>query len=297
VTGPLIVTPGDPAGIGPEVAVAALRQLDQPALLVGDAAAIERWSGPLPRLSRVEPVAGLAILEPTGDPVELASVRLAAEACIAGRARALVTGPIHKGRLVAAGHATTGHTELLGSLCGAEPVMAFVGGELRVALVTTHLPLMEVGAALTAERIQHTVRTAAHALRTHLGLSRVRIAVCGLNPHAGDDGALGHEEQTIIGPALDPLRTDLDLLGPISAEAAFLAARRGEVDLVVAMYHDQGLAPLKAVDFGRSVNWTLGLPIVRTSVDHGTAYDLAGRGVADPSSMVAAVELALHLSG
>ena len=296
---PLLVTPGDPDGIGPEVAVKALRALDEPAILVGDAAAVERWAGPLPRVAEVGPMDGLVVLEPGGEgPVELRAVELAARACLAGAGRALVTGPIHKGRLASRGHPTTGHTELLGRLCGAEPVMAFVGGELRVALVTTHLPLMQVGAALSARRIQHTVRVAEAALREQLGLPSPRISVCGLNPHAGDDGALGTEELELIGPALEPLVADgLDVRGPVSAEAAFLAARQGRTDLVVAMYHDQGLAPLKAVDFGRSVNWTLGLPIVRTSVDHGTAYDLAGQGRADPASMVAAVRLALRLTG
>lgn len=295
---PLLVTPGDPSGIGPEVAVEALRALELPAILVGDAAAVERWAGPLPRVTSVGPVDGLCVLEAPGEgPIELRSVELAAKACLAGDGRALVTGPIHKGRLAARGHPISGHTELLGAICGAEPVMAFVGGELRVALVTTHLPLMQVGAALSARRIQHTVRVAERALREQLGLATPRVTVCGLNPHAGDDGLLGVEELTLIKPALEPLRgAGLDVRGPVSAEAAFLAARQGRTDLVVAMYHDQGLAPLKVVDFGRSVNWTLGLPIVRTSVDHGTAFDLAGKGVADPASMVAALELALRLT-
>ncbi|MFT5685880.1 MAG: 4-hydroxythreonine-4-phosphate dehydrogenase, partial [Myxococcota bacterium] len=187
-----------------------------------------------------------------------------------------------------------GHTDFLGHLCGVgEPVMAFAGGALRVALVTHHLPLMQVGAALSVPVIQRVVRIADAALRNDLGLEVPRIAVCGLNPHAGERGLLGHEELETIGPACDGLRAEgLSVIGPVSAETAFLTAQRGEIDLVVAMYHDQGLAPLKAVDFGRSVNWTLGLPILRTSVDHGTAEHLMGTGRAEAASMIAALTLA-----
>ncbi len=298
---PLLVTPGDPAGIGPEVAAKALRALDVAAILVGDAAAIERWTGPLPRLAAVAPVEGPAIFEPAvgAEPVEVAAVRAATLACLEGRARALVTGPIHKKRLADRGFAHPGHTGFLGALCGVpEPVMAFVSGEIRVALVTVHLPLSAVPAAITAERVRHTARTAAAALRQHLHIDRPRLLVCGLNPHAGDGGLLGSEEGEVIQPACEELRAEgLDVRGPMPAEAAFVAARSGAGDLVVAMYHDQGLAPLKVLSFGRSVNWTLGLPVVRTSVDHGTADDIAGRGLADEGSMVAAIELALSLTG
>ncbi|HCH64946.1 MAG TPA: 4-hydroxythreonine-4-phosphate dehydrogenase PdxA, partial [Deltaproteobacteria bacterium] len=187
-----------------------------------------------------------------------------------------------------------GHTDFLGRVCGVpDPIMAFVGGDLRVALVTHHLPLMAVGHALTEARIVRAVRLAARALQNDLGLAAPRLAVCGLNPHAGEGGFLGSEELETIGPACDRLRAEgLPVAGPVSAETAFLMARRQETDLVVAMYHDQGLAPLKAVDFGRSVNWTLGLPMVRTSVDHGTADALVGTGRAEPHSMVAALRLA-----
>ena len=171
--------------------------------------------------------------------------------------------------------------------------MAFAGGELRIALVTAHLPLSAVPAAVTTPSVLHTVRTAWRALREDLGIAQPRIGICGLNPHAGEQGLLGREELEQIGPAVSVLQDEgVDARGPLGAEAAFLAARAGELDLVVAMYHDQGLAPLKAVDFGRSVNWTLGLPIVRVSVDHGTAMELVGTGRADPSSMVSAIELA-----
>ena len=297
---PLLLSPG--MGIGPEVTLRALA-LDghDDVVLVGRVAAIEGANADVGlRLQRVdEPTVvpgALAVHEPDADaePVEVAAVRLAAEHCLAGAASALVTGPIHKRRLVDQGFAFRGHTDFLGSLCGvSEPVMAFVGGELRVALVTHHIPLMSVGAALTPGVIEGVVRTAAAALERDLGLRTPRIAVCGLNPHAGEQGLLGREELDCIGPACERLRGGgLDVVGPVSAETAFLDARAGRVALVVAMYHDQGLAPLKAVDFGRSVNWTLGLPIVRTSVDHGTADHLVGTGLADPSSMRAALRLA-----
>ena len=299
----LVLTPG--MGIGPEVTLRAL-QADgwQDVVLVGRASALERANAdvglPLVPVADVSArVEGVPVLDPgdAPEPTEVAAIRLAAGACLAGRAGALVTGPIHKARLVERGFAFRGHTDFLGHLCGASrEVMAFVGGELRVALVTTHIPLMQVGAALTAADIERVVRTAEAALRDDLGLPAPRVAVCGLNPHAGEDGLLGTEEQTTIGPACEALRAaGLAVEGPVSAETAFLAARTGRADLIVAMYHDQGLAPLKAVDFGRSVNWTLGLPIVRTSVDHGTADALVGTGTADPASMRAALRLARQI--
>lgn len=247
------------------------------------------------------PTGFIGVVDPgdDGESVEVASVRLAAEACLAGRASALVTGPIHKSKLARRGFKHLGHTELLGEICGVDrPVMAFVGGSLRVALVTVHLPLRRVPDAVTADLVLHTVRVAAAALADPLRLPRRRLVVCGLNPHAGDDGVLGTEERDVIGPAVAQARAEgIDAIGPVSAEAAFLLATGGGADMVIAMYHDQGLAPLKAVDFGRSVNWTLGLPIVRTSVDHGTAYDIAGTGRADPSSMRAALKLAADIVG
>lgn len=300
----IVLTPG--MGIGPEVALKAL-QADgwHDVVLAGRAEAVDAANAdiglPLVRVEALDGDAGhgVAVLDPgdTREPAEVAAIRLAAEACLAGRAAALVTGPIHKARLVERGFAFRGHTDFLGALCGVDrEVMAFVGGELRVALVTTHIPLMEVGAALDRADIARVVHTAAAALRDDLGLAAPRIAVCGLNPHAGEDGLLGREELDTIGPACDDLRGGgLPVLGPVSAETAFLQARLGAIDLIVAMYHDQGLAPLKAVDFGRSVNWTLGLPMVRTSVDHGTADALVGTGTADPASMRAALRLAREI--
>ncbi len=295
---PLVLTPGDPLGIGPEVAVAALSQLGESAVLVGDGAAIERWAGPLPRTPSVEGAAGLCILEPAGEePVEVAALRVAVQACLEGHAGALVTGPIHKASLVERGFAHRGHTEFLGELCGVPgPVMAFVGQGHRASLVTTHVPLSQVAPAINREKVLHVIR-ASHAFCVErLGLAQPRIAVCGLNPHAGEGGVLGSEELQHIGPACSDAREfGIQVEGPVSAEAAFRWNASGRVDWVVGMYHDQVLAPLKLVEFGSLVNVTLGLPICRTSVDHGTARDIAGEGTADPSSMVSAISLALGL--
>lgn len=294
---PLLLTPG--MGIGPEVTARALahRRPMRPVVLLGRAATISPWfphAQIITQLQAHDP-SRIGLLQPqSSEPAEVAAIRQGAQACLTGRAAGLITGPINKRILADQGFAFMGHTDFLGHLCGVdEPVMAFAGGRLRVALVTHHMPLMSVGAALTIPRIQRVVRIAHHALQHDLQIARPRIAVCGLNPHAGEGGLLGREEIEIIGPACDGLRAaGLGAVGPVSAETAFLNAQQGRVDLVVAMYHDQGLAPLKAVDFGRSVNWTLGLPILRTSVDHGTAEHLMGTGAAEPDSMCAALALA-----
>jgi 4-hydroxythreonine-4-phosphate dehydrogenase len=294
---PLLVTPG--MGIGPEVAAVALQQLrpERPVILLGRRRSISPWfpdAQHIQHLSQHHP-SRIGLLQPkTDEPPEVAAIRMGAQCCLAGEAAGLVTGPINKRALADQGFAFMGHTDFLGHLCGVEePVMAFTGGALRVALVTHHMPLMQVGSALSIPEIQRVVRVADAALRDDLGIASPRIAVCGLNPHAGEGGLLGREELEIIGPACDGLRAaGLSVVGPVSAETAFLTAGQGDIDLIVAMYHDQGLAPLKAVDFGRSVNWTLGLPIVRTSVDHGTAEHLMGSGLASPDSMIAALSLA-----
>lgn len=308
---PLILTPGDPAGIGAEIAVKAVADRGpdaRPVVLVGSGAALHDALALVEhtpnlrvcdRLDEALATPGISAFDPGehDEPVEVASVRAAVAACLSGDAAALVTGPIHKARLAARGFAHPGHTDFLGHLCGVpRPVMAFVGGSLRVALVTVHLPLRHVADAISTDGVLHVLRTADHALRHQLGLRDPRLVVCGLNPHAGDGGLLGTEEIAAIAPAVTAAgRAGVHAWGPVSAEAAFRQAADGEADLVVAMYHDQGLAPLKLVDFGESVNWTLGLPIVRTSVDHGTADDIAGRGIADPRSMRAAIALAERL--
>ena len=231
---------------------------------------------------------------PSDEPVEVASLRLAVREIQEGRGRALVTGPIHKARLAARGFQYPGHTEFLGALAGVDhPVMAFLGGPLTVVLATVHLPLAQVPGALTRAGLLRTLTTADAAFR-QFG-RRPLWTVCGLNPHAGDGGVLGREEIDVIGPAVVAARAlGIDVDGPVSAETAFRLRDPGRV--VLAMYHDQGLVALKRVDFGRTVNWTMGLPFVRTSVDHGTADALVGTGLARADSMVAALRLAHQLS-
>jgi 4-hydroxythreonine-4-phosphate dehydrogenase len=220
-------------------------------------------------------------------------LRIAVAAVRAGRARALVTGPIHKARLAARGFRHPGHTEFLAELCGVDDVvMGFLGGRVRVSLATVHLPVRQVADALTTARVERAIHAAHRALVEWVRGPRARIAVCGLNPHAGDQGLLGHEDQAVVAPAVRAaVAGGIDAVGPWSAEACFRAAVKGEVDWVVAMYHDQGLAPLKALEWAgtgeeRAVNVTLGLPILRVGVDHGTADDIAGRGIADESSLL-----------
>ena len=284
----LVVTPG--MGIGPEVTVKALAARPRDALLIGsrDVLDLARAAG-LTITETPEPGPGLRFHEPrTSEPVPVAAIRLGVELCLQGRARALVTGPIHKAKLAAQGFTFAGHTGFLGHLAGApRPVMAFHAPGLVLSLVTTHVPLVQV--RLDAADIAYVVRTTEAAVRG-LGIARPRIAVTGLNPHAGDGGLLGSEDEAIIRPAL----AGLGVVGPISAEAAF--TQRDRYDAIVAMYHDQGLVPLKALWFGKTVNWTLGLPFVRTSVDHGTADDLVGTGRADATSMEAALALAERLT-
>ncbi len=300
---PLALTPG--MGIGPEVSLRALREDPHPVVLIGRASAI--WAAnralglPLQQVGHESEAESGRIpvidADDGAEAAEVSALRVAVAGCQSGRFSALVTGPIHKKRLRERGFAYNGHTDFLGHLLGAErEVMAFVGGSLRVALVTTHIPLSAVPAALRVDDIERVVRVAHAALVDDLGLTAPRIYLCGVNPHAGEEGLLGDEVLRIIGPAADALRAEgYPLIGPVSAETAFLEGRAGRADLIVAMYHDQGLAPLKAVDFGRSVNWTLGLPIIRTSVDHGTADALVGTGLADPASMRAALGLAAKI--
>jgi 4-hydroxythreonine-4-phosphate dehydrogenase len=304
----LLLTPG--MGVGPELSLRVLHEDGhQDVVLIGRRRAVEAAGAfarglrlvelPLPE-ARAYAGAGLpfVVTEDGDEPAEAAAVRLAAEALLRGPPGALITGPIHKKRLAERGFRFQGHTDFLAHICGVpdEEVMAFVGGELRVALVTTHIPLSAVPAAITAPRLRHVITTATSALHTELGLHPRRVLVCGLNPHAGEEGLLGREELDTIGPVCAALVAEgWPVEGPVSAETAFMEARAGRSELVVAMYHDQGLAPLKAVDFGRSVNWSLGLPIVRTSVDHGTADALVGTGRAQPHSTRAALALARQI--
>lgn len=315
----IAVTPGEPAGIGPELCVrlaardtaTSLVFVADPALLAARAQSLglpfayEPWRGRtqaaagsyvLP-VSTARPVAA-GQLDPGNAGYVLATLEQAIDGCLAHEFDALVTGPVHKGVINDAGITFTGHTELIGDRCGVEPVMMLACPGLRVALATTHLPLREVSRHITRERLDRVIRVLHGDLARWFGLADPVIAVCGLNPHAGESGHLGHEEIEVIAPVLDRLRDEgLKLRGPLPADTAFTPQQLEGVDAVLAMYHDQGLPVLKHRDFAHAVNITLGLPFPRTSVDHGTALELAGTGGADPSSLYAAVETALTMVG
>ena len=315
----LAVTAGEPAGIGPDLCAAlAARRPDCRVVLIGDrtlygrarghralARSLPDYDPAAPVRRRVEvlsvPIAAACRpgrLDPANAHYVLSLLDRAADGCLAGEFDAMVTAPVHKGVVNDAGIPFTGHTEYLAGRTGAaRPVMMLVGGGLRVALATTHLPLARVPAAITAELLESVLGILDADLRGKFGLRRPRILVCGLNPHAGEGGHLGREELDVIGPALERLRArGLRLDGPVPADTAFLPERLAGVDAVLALYHDQGLPVLKRAAFGHAINVTLGLPIVRTSVDHGTALDLAGTRRADPGSLHAALALAGDLA-
>jgi 4-hydroxythreonine-4-phosphate dehydrogenase len=326
MTGCTGIALGDITGIGPEVTLKALAA-EPPTpgaryLLIGDvrhARALNRRLGlglPLEPGGDARQREGISFCNPLPDPLPpdlrpgapaaaraaLAWLREGAQLCLRGELDALVTAPVNKAAIIGSGEAFTGQTELLSGLAGTERTIMMLLGQderrrwLRVALVTTHLPLRRVAAALRPEKIELAIELAARACRD-LGLPRARVGVCGLNPHAGEGGALGDEELTVIGPAVAAAqRRGCEVVGPVSADALFYQAYRGDYDAVVAMYHDQGLAPLKMIGFDTGVNWTLGLPFIRTAPDHGTAYDIAGQGKANPSSMLAAIRLARQLA-
>ncbi len=229
----------------------------------------------------------------------VACIHAAVHLARAGHVAGMVTAPINKEAIHLAGYAYPGHTELLADLTKAKQVgMMLTGGPLKILFVTTHQSLRSVPGALTAARVFRSIRLAHHALRSSFGVARPRIGVAGLNPHAGEHGLFGHEERAVIAPAVRrAARAGIRATGPLPADTLFGAAARGTYDAVVAMYHDQGLIPLKTVAFGRCVNLTVGLPIIRTSVDHGTAYDIAGKTQADPTSLLEAIKLAARLAG
>jgi len=316
---------GDVTGVGPEVTLKALavelRGGDTHYLLIGDEDHVRRLDRQLALNLPLERQGGpgeggrILIHQPLSEPLPpelvegsptaahaaVAWLKEGAERCLRQELDALVTAPVNKQAIIQAGLAFIGQTEFLSELSRAQrTAMMLLGHDdrgrwLRVALATTHLPLKMVAEQITRPRVETAIELAAQACRD-LGLPRARVAVCGLNPHAGEGGELGDEEMRTIGPAVLAMqRQQWDVVGPISADALFHRAYHGEFDAVVAMYHDQGLAPLKMVAFETGVNWTLGLPFIRTSPDHGTAYDIAGRGVADPSSMIAAIQLAKQL--
>lgn len=317
----LAVTAGEPAGVGPELLIhlaatslaadlvaltdralleRAAARCQVPVTLVDDdgEALLQRRPGTL----RVRHMA-LGIDEIPGQPDPrnaahvLATLAEAADGCMAGRYAAVVTAPLQKSSINEAGVRFSGHTEFFAERARADVVMMLASPELRVALVTTHLPLAAVPAAITQASLTRTLRIVDAELRHKFGIGQPRIAVLGLNPHAGEGGHLGREEIDTLIPVLDALRAEgMCLLGPLPADTAFVPAQRTHYDAVVAMYHDQALPVLKSEAFDRTVNLTLGLPFIRTSVDHGTALDLAGTGRADPASLIAATNLALTLA-
>jgi 4-hydroxythreonine-4-phosphate dehydrogenase len=315
---PVAVTSGEPAGIGPELCLALAREdfaarivvLGDRGLLEARAAALGvsvrlvpagSTSGPgtlavehLPLAVRSTP----GVPDPRNAPYVIAQLERAVDGCLAGEFAAMATAPVHKAIINDAGIPFVGHTEFLAERTRTpQVVMMLAGGSLRVALATTHMALREVPGSLTAAGLEVTIRVLAADLSRRFGIESPRILVAGLNPHGGEGGHFGREEIEIIGPVLDKLRAEgFRLLGPLPADTVFTPDVLAQGDCVLAMYHDQGLPVLKYASFGRGINVTLGLPLVRTSVDHGTALDIAGAGKADPGSLVEAVRAALELS-
>lgn len=303
------VTVGDPAGIGPEIIVKALASSKLPRadyVVYGPPAVFaERarrfrlpWNHAAFRAVDVEAAASVAlgVASAVGGRIAAEYAVAAARDALAGRIDAVVTAPLNKESLRAAGYSRPGHTELLAEVAGVENyAMMFVGGPLRIALLTIHQPLASVPRAVTGARIERLARLVDREL-PRFGAARRRIALCGLNPHAGEGGLFGVEEAQVHAPAVARLKAQgLDVHGPLAADTVFVRAAKGEFDAVLANYHDQGLIPVKLLAFGESVNVTLGLPFVRTSVDHGTGFDIAAQGVADEGSLLAAMRLAVQL--
>ena len=321
----IAVTAGEPAGVGPEiclrladvscaprrarvVVLADRSLLAARAAVLGSSVAIRDWDREQPPQAGVLDVLHLPLvvranpgrLDPANSTYVLALLDRALAGCRSGEFAAMVTAPVHKGVINDAGIAFTGHTEYLAERTDTQRVvMMLAGGGLRVALVTTHLPLKDVPAAVTPRALAETLRILHHEMARKYGIAQPRILVAGLNPHAGEGGYLGREEIDVITPVLDRLRAEegMDLIGPLPADTMFSLPVLARGDCVLAMYHDQGLTALKYASFGHGVNVTLGLPIIRTSVDHGTALELAaGGGQADPGSLFAAVEQAIEMA-
>jgi 4-hydroxythreonine-4-phosphate dehydrogenase len=317
----LALTAGEPGGIGPDLCVQ-IAQLDLPFkfVVIADRELLRERARMLrlpleitdysfraelkPKKGNLHvlhtPLAKTAFagkLDAANAPYVLKTLERAVAGCTNGKFDAMVTAPVHKGIINDAGISFTGHTEYLAQLTHGHPVMMLAGGGMRVALATTHLPLKEVADAITSDDLEQKLRIIEHDLVNCFGIPKPRIAVAGLNPHAGESGHLGREEIDIIIPLLDKLRTEgMNLIGPLPADTLFNPSKLKDYDCIFAMYHDQGLPVLKHASFGTAVNVTLGLPITRTSVDHGTALELAGTGKADPGSLVAAVEMAASLA-
>ena len=311
---PLALTMGDPAGIGPEITLAAwaARRRGYPFVLLGDPAlypgarvvgsaadAVAVFPEALPVLPIVlvtDAIAGEPNVENAA--AIIASIEQATLLTMAGETAAVVTNPISKATLYGAGFAHPGHTEFLAALTGvAHPVMMLAAPALRVVPITIHVSLRDALASLTIAGINETCRITNAALRRDFGIARPRLAIAGLNPHAGEGGAMGDEEIRIIRPAMDVLAAEgIDVSGPWPPDTMFTARARPQYDVAMCMYHDQALIPLKTLDMDGGVNVTLGLPIIRTSPDHGTAFGIAGQGIADPASLIAALDLAAELA-
>ena len=320
---PLIVTCGEPAGIGPDLCVQLAARSDRPALVViADKYLLKKRAEQLGLPLQIqdyvlgEPVLiqpdTLVVLHvPVATPVKvgvldtansryvLQTLSRALQGCLLGEFSAMVTAPVHKGIINDAGIAFTGHTEFLAEETDTPlVVMMLVGGGMRVALATTHLPLRDVADAITAPLLEQVLRILQRDLQRRFGITRPRILVAGLNPHAGEGGYLGREELDVMIPVLDRLRAEgMDVSAPLPADTLFTPHRLAQCDAVLSMYHDQGLPVLKHASFGQGVNVTLGLPIIRTSVDHGTALDLAGTGRADSGSLLEAIKVAVRMAG
>lgn len=320
---PLAITAGEPAGIGPDLCIQlAQKGFAEPVVMVcspsllleraevlGLPLVIDLWSpgsvatckpGHLSVYSiPLDGAVDAGVLSAENSNYVLKTLTVAAEGCMKGVFSGMVTAPVHKGVINDAGIAFTGHTEFLQALCGVERVVMMLASEqLRVALVTTHLPLSEVSGAITKPLLRQIINILHHDLTTKFGIAQPKILVAGLNPHAGEGGHMGMEEIDIISPVLDEFRAKgLQLIGPLPADTLFTPRWLADADAVLAMYHDQGLPVLKYQSFGSAVNITLGLPIIRTSVDHGTALDLAGTGKADTGSLQQAVKSAALMAG
>lgn len=316
----LAITPGEPSGVGPEIVLKLAQQhpelpivaVADPGLLratadwLGLDIEISLWQpggGPKPGSLLCSPVPLRQKSEPGNPtpenaPYVLDTLRRAVELIHGNNVAALVTGPVHKAIINDAGISFSGHTEFLAGLARVpQVVMMLAAPGLRVALVTTHLPLRKVSDSITPKKLEDVIRITRTSLQQYFGILEPHMQVLGLNPHAGEDGHLGHEDDQVIAPVLTNLRAaGLNLTGPVPADTAFTPPRLANCDAVIAMYHDQGLPVLKHMGFGQSVNITLGLPFIRTSVDHGTALDIAGTGKADESSLIHAVQAALEMT-
>jgi len=323
ISRPVVLTPGEPAGIGPDLAVS-LSQLpfDFGLVLIADPALLHeraRLLGVKLDIALYEPEAPprkqspghLTVLpqalaatvtpgKPSADNASyvISTITAATDGCLSGEFSAMVTGPVHKAIINQAGYPFSGHTEFIAERCGnVMPVMMLMNASLRVALVTTHIPLARVPATITRELVRDVITIVHRDMAIRFGIRQPRILVCGLNPHAGEQGYLGHEEIEQIEPVIGLLRRQgMQITGPLPADTAFTPNSLSQADVVISMFHDQGLPVLKALGFGETVNITLGLPIIRTSVDHGTAFELAGTGKAKNSSLLAALHCAVSLT-